>query len=307
MPSPVAAAVVLTDDERAQLEAWGRRPKSAQALALRSRIVLAAADGLGNTAIAGRLGIAVSSARKWRSRFLALRLDGLTDEPRPGRPRTVTDEQVEAVIARDAGERAGERDALVDPVAGRRAGPVAVGGVADLAGVRAAAAPAGVVEAEPRPVIHRQSPGRCRPVPGSARAGGGHVRGLEKPDPGPGPHRPDLPDDARRARQGHPRLQAGRHLEPVRGAGPGHRPGDRIAARTAPGHRVPQVPGDHRPLSPGRSGRARRPRQRLHPQDASDQAIASSAQLRARRESFARASAALLVSWRHTCPQPGQR
>jgi transposase len=100
MPSPVAAAVVLTDEERAQLEAWARRPKSAQALAMRARIVLAAADGLGNTAIAGRLGVALSSARKWRSRFLALRLDGLTDEPRPGRPRTVSDEQVEAVITR---------------------------------------------------------------------------------------------------------------------------------------------------------------------------------------------------------------
>jgi len=100
MPSPVAAAVVLTDEERAQLEAWARRPKSAQALAMRARIVLAAADGLGNTAIAGKLGVALSSARKWRSRFLALRLDGLTDEPRPGRPRTVSDEQVEAVITR---------------------------------------------------------------------------------------------------------------------------------------------------------------------------------------------------------------
>jgi transposase len=100
MPSPFAAPVVLTDDERAQLEAWARRPKSAQALALRSRIVLAAADGLGNTAIAGKLGIAVSSARKWRSRFLAGRLDGLTDEPRPGRPRTISDERVEAVITR---------------------------------------------------------------------------------------------------------------------------------------------------------------------------------------------------------------
>jgi transposase len=100
MPSPFAAAVVLTDDERAQLEAWARRPKSAQALALRARIVLAAADGLGNTAVAARLGIAVSTARKWRSRFLAERLDGLTDEPRPGRPRTVLDEQVEAVITR---------------------------------------------------------------------------------------------------------------------------------------------------------------------------------------------------------------
>jgi transposase len=67
---------------------------------MRSRIVLAAADGLSTTAIAGRLGIALSSARKWRSRFVTDRLDGLLDEPRPGRPRTVSDEQVEAVITR---------------------------------------------------------------------------------------------------------------------------------------------------------------------------------------------------------------
>ncbi|HEY7192941.1 MAG TPA: IS630 family transposase [Gemmatimonadales bacterium] len=100
MPSPVAAAVELTDDERFQLQAWARRSKSANALATRSRIVLAAADGLGNTAIAAKLNIALSSARKWRSRFLAERLDGLLDEPRPGRPRTVADEQVEAVITR---------------------------------------------------------------------------------------------------------------------------------------------------------------------------------------------------------------
>jgi transposase len=100
MPSPVAAVVVLSDDERAALVAWSRRTKSANGLATRARIVLAAADGLGNTAIAAKLGIAVSSARKWRSRFLAHRLEGLTDEPRPGRPRTIGDEQVEAVITR---------------------------------------------------------------------------------------------------------------------------------------------------------------------------------------------------------------
>src|SRR5690348_782799 len=100
MPYPVAPVVVLTDDERAQLEAWSRRAKSANALAMRSRIVLAAADGLGNTAVAEQLGIAVSCARRWRSRFLAQRLDGLSDEPRPGRPRTVTDAQVEEVITR---------------------------------------------------------------------------------------------------------------------------------------------------------------------------------------------------------------
>jgi transposase len=92
--------VTLTDDEHAQLVAWSRRSKSANALAMRSRIVLAAADGLGNTAIADKLDIHVSSARKWRSRFVANRLEGLLDEPRPGRPRTVSDEQVEAVITR---------------------------------------------------------------------------------------------------------------------------------------------------------------------------------------------------------------
>jgi transposase len=92
--------VTLTEDEHAQLVAWSRRSKSANALAMRSRIVLAAADGLGNTAIADKLDIHVGSARKWRSRFVADRLEGLLDEPRPGRPRTVSDDQVEAVITR---------------------------------------------------------------------------------------------------------------------------------------------------------------------------------------------------------------
>jgi transposase len=92
--------VELSDVERAQLVAWSRRATSANALAMRSRIVLAAADGLTNTAIAAKLDIAIGSARRWRSRFVRERLDGLLDEPRPGRPRTVADEQVEAVITR---------------------------------------------------------------------------------------------------------------------------------------------------------------------------------------------------------------
>jgi transposase len=100
MPGPAAPVVELTDDERVQLTAWTRRAKSANALAMRARIVLAAADGLGNTAAAAKVGVEVGTARKWRARFLAERLEGLLDEPRPGRPRTVTDEQVEAVITR---------------------------------------------------------------------------------------------------------------------------------------------------------------------------------------------------------------
>ena len=100
MPIPVPTPIVLTDDERVQLEAWSRRRSSAQALALRSRIVLIAAEGPNNTEIAAELGLAVSSVRKWRNRFAEHRLDGLSDEPRPGRPRTITDEQVDAVITK---------------------------------------------------------------------------------------------------------------------------------------------------------------------------------------------------------------
>jgi transposase len=100
MPIPVAVSIELSEEERVQLESWARRHTSAQALAQRSRIVLAAAAGLKNTEIARRLGIDRSSVSKWRSRFSERRLDGLLDEPRPGKPRTITDEQVEEVIVK---------------------------------------------------------------------------------------------------------------------------------------------------------------------------------------------------------------
>src|SRR3954462_12705273 len=100
MPIAVPVGIELTDGERVQLESWARRRTSAQALALRSRIVLLAADGRNNTEIAERLGVHRPMVRKWRGRFAEQRLDGLTDEPRPGRPRTVTDAQVEEVIVK---------------------------------------------------------------------------------------------------------------------------------------------------------------------------------------------------------------
>jgi transposase len=99
-PGTRAAAVTLTDDERATLERWARRPKSAQALALRCRIVLACADGGTNGEIGQRLGVSRDTVGKWRRRFVAQRLDGLWDEPRPGAPRTVTDDDVERVIVK---------------------------------------------------------------------------------------------------------------------------------------------------------------------------------------------------------------
>jgi transposase len=100
MPIPTAVAIELSDEERALLEGFTRRRTSAHGLAQRSRIVLAAADGLSNAQIAERVGVSRPTVTKWRNRFAERRLDGLTDEPRPGRPRTITDEQVEEVVVR---------------------------------------------------------------------------------------------------------------------------------------------------------------------------------------------------------------
>jgi transposase len=92
------AELVLTDDERETLARWARRPKSAQALALRARIVLACAEGGTNKDVAAELSVSAQMVGKWRARFVTARLGGLSDEDRPGRPRTVTDAQVEQVV-----------------------------------------------------------------------------------------------------------------------------------------------------------------------------------------------------------------
>ena len=92
------APLTLTDDERQTLQRWSRRATTAQALALRAKIVLACAAGATNKAVAEQLGVWPQTVTKWRGRFVRQRLEGLSDEPRPGRPRTITDEQVEQVI-----------------------------------------------------------------------------------------------------------------------------------------------------------------------------------------------------------------
>jgi transposase len=100
MPTPTAVEIVLSEEERTQLESWARRRTSAQALAERARVVLACAEGLKNTEVAERLGVHRTMVTRWRNRFAEHRLDGLTDEPRPGQPRKITDAKVEEVITK---------------------------------------------------------------------------------------------------------------------------------------------------------------------------------------------------------------
>src|SRR5579885_1371680 len=88
----------VTPEEKLKLSMLARRPKSAQAIALRARIVLGCADGISNGEVAKRLHITGATVCKWRERFRVNRLEGLLDEPRPGAPRSITDEQVEAVV-----------------------------------------------------------------------------------------------------------------------------------------------------------------------------------------------------------------
>src|ERR1019366_4429299 len=92
--------IVLTADERHTLEQWARRPKTAQRLARRSRIVLACAEGLSNGGVAARVEVSGNSVCKWRERFRVRRVPGLTDEPRPGAPRKATDDRIVEVITR---------------------------------------------------------------------------------------------------------------------------------------------------------------------------------------------------------------
>jgi len=94
------APLLITDEERSELRGWARRPKTAQAMAMRARIILLCAEEQSNQNVADDLGINRVTVGKWRKRFLESGLDGLVDAPRPGAPRTITDEDVERVIAK---------------------------------------------------------------------------------------------------------------------------------------------------------------------------------------------------------------
>lgn len=94
------ARLILSPSERERLQEWSRRGKTAQALAIRARIILQASEGLDNTEVAEELRVSAQMVGKWRRRFIERRLDGLADLPRPGQPRRITDRDVERVVSK---------------------------------------------------------------------------------------------------------------------------------------------------------------------------------------------------------------
>ena len=241
------AELALTDDEREQLQRWARRRKSAQALALRSRIVLACADGLDEQGSRCAAGVRrAPTVGKWRSPVRRRRLDGLVDEPRPGRPPTITAEQVEDVVVATlestpenathwSRAKMAERTGLSKSTIGRI-----------WKAFEPQAAPRRRVQAVQRPAVRGEGLRRRRAVPEPARGRGGAVRGREVPGPGPGTVAAGVPDDAGHAREAHPRLRPPRHHQPVRGVQHRRRHRDLQPAPPAPRHRVQEVPDQDR-------------------------------------------------------------
>ena len=207
---------MLTGDERRTLENWVRRRSTAQGLALRARIVRACAQGGSNVAVAARLGVSRTTVRKWRTRFLRDRLDGLPDEPRPGVPRTITDAQVEEVVVRTLEEVPEGSTHWSKRELAARVGisPTSVHRIWRAFGLQPWRTETFKISPDPLLIDKiRDVAGLYLAPPANAA---GVQRGRETADPGPGTHCPGAADDAWSARAAQLRLRAAWHDRPVR-------------------------------------------------------------------------------------------
>ena len=246
MASPKLDPLVLTDEERQVLEGWARR-KTAQALALRSRVVLACADGAAVTAVATDLGISRATAGKWRSRFLESRLEGLSDEPRPGRPRTVTDEHVEKVITTTLEQEPPNGDTHWSTRSMARSAGMSQSAVSRIwraFGLKPHIIQTWKLSTDPQFIDKvRNVVGLYMAPPENALVlcvdEKSQIQALDRT----APCLPMLPTTPARMT---PRLRPQRHDQPVRRLRPGQRLGHRPALPAAPAPGVPEVPQAHR-------------------------------------------------------------
>src|SRR6266403_4982738 len=160
----------VTPEEKEKLAMLARRPKSAQAFAMRARIVLACTEGLSNGAAAKKLHLTGATVCKWRERFRVSRLEGLLDEPRPGTPRSITDAQVEDVVTKTLESMPDNSTHWSTRLMATEGGAFADRGRADLACFRIAAASGGELQALQRPAVRRKGAGHRRVVHESTRS-----------------------------------------------------------------------------------------------------------------------------------------
>jgi len=231
--------VTISPSERTTLEQCARRRTTAQGLAQRAQIVSACAAGQSNSAIATALRITRQTAARWRHRFVAKRLDGLVDEPRPGTPRRLSDAQVEHVITetlerkpRDATQWSTR--ALAKELELSHA---TVGRIWRAFGLQ----PHRARRSNSRAT--RSSSTKC--ATSSASIWRHPIARREESNPGARPDRARPADDLRLARASDPRLPAAWHDIAVRGARCRDRQGDRRVPSTPSESGVPQVSRDH--------------------------------------------------------------
>ena len=158
------AVLVLSDEERSYLERQARRRRVARSISDRCRMILRCADGLTNKAVAAEIGVHEHTVGKWRRRFLKARIEGLSDEPRPGRPRTLTDDQVAKVVERTLSATPADATHWSLRSMAKESGPFAHDDLAHLGRLRLAAAPLGDVQAVGRSALRRQGPRHHRPL-----------------------------------------------------------------------------------------------------------------------------------------------
>ena len=213
----IAPAITLTEEQARQLQAWARGRSVEVRLAQRAQMILLAAQGMTDQAIAAELQVGRRTPARWRQRFLEHGPVGIErDAPRSGRKRQISAAKVRQVIAKTTREnpprpRTGARARW------RRGGHQRSERAADLARTRPQAALGEAFKVSNDPALRRETGGRRGAVSEPAGARAGAVRRREKPDPGAGPHAARAAAEEGPLRDDDARLQAQRHDDAVRG------------------------------------------------------------------------------------------
>jgi transposase len=238
--------LTLNGEDQETLTRWVRRPKTAQALAQRARIVLSAAEGRSNTAVAADLGVTARTVGKWRGRYVEQGPDGLLDEPRPGAPRTIGDDRVEAVIVKTLESEPKDATHWSTRSMARAMGmsQASIGRIWRAFGLQPHRSETFKLSTDPLFVekvrdivgLYLDPPERAVVLYVDEKS---QIQALAR-------FQPILPNAPGHARAAQPRLRPPRHHQPLRGTRARERQGHRLPPTASSRERVQEVPRAHR-------------------------------------------------------------